>query len=330
MQGIYDAVGSLQDFLNMRSIGPLIVILVVAFFVGKIIGALLRALSRFVRKRADVSTNQAAANWLRRAETWIILSVAVVQVVLVVGALYIWWGATHDEGSKSGALIGVSALAAILIGGVAAPLLRDLASGASMMAEHWYGVGDVVAIDAPKIRGVVQAITLRSTKIRGINGETVWVANSSIQGVSVARRGLMWIAVELFVNDVQKTEEIIKATNSLLPTGATLLAEKLTIKSVDARTQDVWHVTAVAGVAPGREWIIETAAIQIIKSLDEKNKTPVLVAEPIHHFDDHEAEKELRRAVKNARKPQKKFEYPPLTPGQIAARVKRTKKAVRK
>lgn len=330
MQGIYDAIGSLQDFLNMRSIGPLIVILALTFVAGKIVGALLRALSRFVRKRADKSTNLAASNWLRRTETWIILSVAVVQVILVILAVYVWWGATQDEGSKSGALIGVSALAAILIGGLAGPLLRDLASGASMMAEHWYGVGDVISIDAPKVTGVVQAITLRSTKIRGISGETVWVANSSVQGVTVARRGLLWMAVELFVNDVEKAEQMIDDTNALLPTGSTLMAEKLAITKVDARAKGLWHITAVAGVAPGREWIIEKAALQIIKGLDDKNKKSILVAEPMHHFDDHEAEKELRRAVRNARKPQKKFEYATLTPTQIASRAKRATRSKRK
>ncbi len=323
MQGIYDAIGTLQSFLNMKSIGPLIVILVITFFAGKLLGASLRSLSRYVRARADASTNLAMANWLRRAETWIILSVAVVQIVLVIAAVYIWWDATHDEGNKSGALIGMSALAAILIGGVTGPLLRDLAFGASMMAEHWYGVGDVIAIDAPKVRGVVQAVTLRSTKIRGITGETVWVANSAIQGVTVARRGLLWIAVELFVTDVKKAEKLISDTNALLPTGSTLVAEKLAITKVNAPASGIWHVTAVAGVAPGREWIIETAAMEIIKKLDEKNKKPVLVTDPMHHYDDHEAEKELRRAVKNARKPLQKFDYTKLSPAQIAARAKR-------
>lgn len=323
MQGVYDAVGSLQNFLNMRSIGPLIVILVITFCIGKLVGMALRALSRFVRKRADESTNLAAANLLRRAETWIILSVAIVQMLLVGLALYVWWVATHDEGSKSGALIGVSALVAILIGGVAAPLLRDLASGAGMMAEHWYGVGDVIAIDSPKVRGVVQAVTLRSTKIRGINGETVWVANSAIQGASVAHRGLLWIAMELFVNNVEKAEQLIDNTNALLPTGSTLVAEKLSITRVDTRADGIWHITAVAGVAPGREWIIEDAATEIMIKLDEKNKKPVLLTAPVHHFDDREAEKELRRAVKNARKPQKKFDYAILTPNQIKSKAKK-------
>lgn len=326
MQGIDAAVESLQNFLNLRSIGPLIVLLIVSFIVGKIVGALLHVASRVVRDRADASASLTMATWLRRIETWLILSVAIVQVVLVGVALYIWWNATHDEGSKSGALIGVSAFAAIVLGGIAGPLLRDFAYGAGMMAEHWYGVGDLISMDFPKVQGVIESVSLRSTRIRGLNGEVYWVANSAIQGVSVTRRGLLWIAVDLFVNDIEDAKQMIERTNELLPTGSTLVAEQLAIKSIDQRAKDVWHVTAVAGVAPGREWIIQDAAVNILKKLDEGNKKPVFIVDPVHHFDDQEAEMQIRRAVKNARKPYQKFDYTKLTPAQLAALTKKQKK----
>jgi len=327
MQGINEAVQSLQTLFNMGSIGQLIAILLVTFLVGKIIGGMLRALSRYVRKQADASTNLTTATWLRRAETWVILSIAIIQVSLVIAALYIWWGASHPYGtSNSGALIGLSALAAILIGGITGPLLRDLAFGASMMAEHWYGVGDLITIDFPKVKGVVEAVTLRSTRIKGINGETYWIANSAIQGVSVARRGVLWVAVELFVNDVKKAEQMIADVNDLLPTGASLMVEPLVIKQVNQQSANIWRMSAVGGVAPGREWIIEDVAVETFKKLDEKRKKPILVNAPFTHFDDREAEQELRRAVKNARKPHQKFDYARLTPTQIALKVKKDKK----
>ncbi len=172
---------------------------------------------------------------------------------------------------------------------------------------------------------MVEAVTLRSTRIKGINGETYWVTNSAIQGVSVARRGVLWVAVELFVNDVKKAEQMVADVNVLLPTGASLLAEPLAIKYIEQRASKVWRVTAVGGVAPGREWIMETAAVDTFKLLDEKRKKPILVNVPFAHFDDREAESELRRAVKNARKPYQKFDYSKLTPAQITQRTKKRK-----
>lgn len=221
MQTINEATQSLQalfKMFNMGSVGLLIVALAVAFIIGKLTGLVLRAASQFVRKRADASANLATGNLLRRAETWIILSIAIVQVLLVIVALYIWWNDQHIPGSgtSSSAIIGMSALAAILIGGVTGPLLRDLVFGASMMAEHWYGVGDLITIDFPNVKGVVEAVTLRSTRVKGINGQTYWVANSAIQGVGVARRGVLWVAVELFVRDVKKGEQLINEVNEFV------------------------------------------------------------------------------------------------------------------
>lgn len=330
MQTINEATQSLQalfKMFNLGSVGLLIAALVVAFIIGKLTGLVLRAASQFVRKRADASANLATGNLLRRAETWIILSIAIVQVLLVIAALYIWWNDQRVPGSgtSSSAIIGMSALAAILIGGVTGPLLRDLVFGASMMAEHWYGVGDLITIDFPSVKGVVEAVTLRSTRVKGINGQTYWVANSAIQGVGVARRGVLWVAVELFVGDVKKGEQLIDAVNELLPSGASLMAEPLVVKQVERRSETVWRITAVGGVAPGREWIIEDMAVATFKKLDEKNKKPILINDPFTHFDDREAEHELRRAVKNARKPYQKFDYTKLTPAQIASRTKKSK-----
>lgn len=327
MQSLNEAIESLQPVFNLRSISTLIGALFIVFIIGKMVGAVLRAVSQLVRKRADASANLASANWLRRTETWIILSIAIIQALLVIGALFVWWNDQHISGggSSSGAIIGMSALAAILIGGVTGPLLRDLVFGASMMAEHWYGVGDLITIDFPNVKGVVEAVTLRSTRVKGINGQTYWVANSAIQGVGVARRGILWVAVELFVNDVKKAEQLIEEVNELLPNGTSLMAEPLIIKNIEQRSGKVWRITAVGGVAPGREWIIEDMAVATFKKLDENTKHPILITDPFTHYDDREAEHEMRRAVKNARKPYQKFDYSKLTPAQISARTKKRK-----
>lgn len=303
MSEIDNAIKSLQDFLNLKSLGPLLLFLALAFIAGRIISLALKTLGRWTRKRADASANLGTVNMLQHAETWLILSIAIVQVILFILAFYFWWEVTYDEGSKSGLLLGAGAIGAILIGNVTRPVLTDLAFGASMMAERWYRVGDLVTIDFPNVKGVVEAVTLRSTRIKGINGQTYWVTNSAIQAVSVAQRGVLWIAIELFVNDIVKAKKLIADTNNLLPTGSTLVAEKLTISNIDQRAEKVWHISTVAAVPPGREWAIEIAAVDILKKLDENNKKPILLAEPVHHYDDYDAEKQLVRAVKNARKP---------------------------
>lgn len=285
--------------------GRSILVLVVAIFVGSLAGKLaslvLRRLSRSVGRQADGSSNLSTVNRLRRIETWIVLSTAIVRLLFMVLALYFWWVFVHPQG-QSTALVGASAVLVIVIGGVAGPLLRDFSFGSGMMAEHWFGVGDLVTIDPNDIQGVVERITLRSTRIRGLNGEIIWVSNQNISSVRIAQKGVWSMAVELFVTDKERAEELLEQVNALLPKGPSLVVRPLAIMTDAKGSDDLWHVTAIAETAPGRQWLIERTAIDLLKSLDERAETQVLVTEPVARFADNDTEREFARAVKNAKK----------------------------
>jgi hypothetical protein len=292
----------------------LVVCLVVGTLVGKLASEILRQLSRVVGKRADASSNLSTVNRLRRIETWIILSIAIVRLLCVVAALYIWWIATHPTGSQPTALVGASALLIVVVGGVFSPLLRDLAFGSGMMAEHWFGVGDLITVEPfADMQGVVERITLRSTRIRGLNGEVIWVSNQNIAAVRIAQKGTWPMAIELFVTDPTRAEKLIEQTNMLLPTGPSLVARTLTIMTSDQRGEGVWHVTAIGETPPGRQWLLERTAIDLLKKLDEKSKTPVLLADPIPRYADNDTERKFARAVKNARKTRRTIRRPKAT-----------------
>lgn len=285
-----------------NSLFVLVISIVAATVLGKICSVILRRLSRGFGRRADATANLASVNRYRRWETWTILSIASVRVLLIVFALYFWWTFTHPN-DRPGALIGASALIAVILSGVFSPLLRDFAFGSSMMAEHWYGVGDLITIEPyPDMRGVVERITLRSTRIRGINGEVIWIANQNIAGVHIAQKGVWTMAVELFVNDRDGAEELIDRVNELLPTGPSLVASPLSIMTTHKRGDKVWHVTAISETAPGREWLIEKTALDLLKSIDSKNDEPVLITDPVARFADNDTERQFARAVRNARK----------------------------
>lgn len=64
----------------------------------------------------------------------------------------------------------------------------------------------------------------------------------------------------------------------------------------------MWHITAVGETAPGREWFIESFAIQIIKDLNREAPKPILVHDPIARYADSESERQFSRTIKNARK----------------------------
>ena len=300
-----------------NSLWVLVVSLVAAGVAGKLLSTILRQVSRTWGKRADAASDLETVGRYRRLETWTILSIAIGRLLLMVLGIYFWWSYTHPDNQPS-ALIGASALLIVVVGGVFSPLLRDFAFGSGMMAEHWFGVGDLITIEPfTGLQGVVERITLRSTRIRGLNGEVIWMSNQNIAGVRIAQKGVWTLAIELFVTDPRRAEELIRQVNSLLPTGPSLLARELSIMTVNQRSDELWHITAIGETAPGRQWLLEKTAIDLLQNIDAKSKHPILLTEPIARYADNDTERQFARAVRNAKKTRRTPRRPKLSVSSI-------------
>ncbi|HEY1063740.1 MAG TPA: mechanosensitive ion channel family protein [Candidatus Saccharimonadales bacterium] len=298
-----NALEQLRDNLfNFDSFIMLIVCVGVAVILGHIIAGILRRIVNIIGAQADKSQDLRTVNRLRRYETHLVLSIALIRTGLVLFSLYFWWLIDHPTGQPT-ALIGASAVLVVLTGASLGPILRDIASGTVMMTEQWYGVGDHVRIEPfMDMQGVVERVTLRSTRIRGLNGEIIWVNNQQIAGVRVAPKGIRTIALELFVNNAEAGEKLVVAANRRLPTGPLLLVSPLEVVEIAEVGEKLWHITAVAETAPGREWLIEQSAVDLIKALDEERSKSVIEHGPLARYADTEADKRFRRTIANARK----------------------------
>lgn len=291
-----------ESFLNIHSLLVLVITLLVAIVIGRVIAFVLRRITNELGRQADKTEDLNKVNRLRRSETLIVLSIAIIKALLIGMAVYFWWIVIHPT-QRPTAVIGASAVLAIILGGALAPILRDLANGSVMMAEHWFGVGDHVRIDPfDNIQGIVERVTLRSTRVRGINGEVIWINNQSISAVRVTPKGLRTIALELFVTDASKANDLIETANTRIPSGSLMVASPLTPMVVTRVGDELWHITAIGETAPGREWLLEKYAVTILQELNDELKQPVLVHEPIARFADTEAERRFARAINNARK----------------------------
>lgn len=313
---------------NWNAILAFVVIMVAAFLIGRIFAAMLRRINRTISRQADKSNNLPTVERLRRIETIIVISIALVRVLFFAIGLYIWWVVTHPN-QQAGALIGASAFFGIIAGGVLSPVLRDLASGSMMMTEHWFGVGDHIKVEPfSDMQGIVERVTLRSTRIRGLNGEVIWVNNQNIGAVRVTQKGSRSIALELFVADPKAGEKLITETNLRLPQGPLMMVSPLEVKSNEQIADTMWHIRALGQTAPGREWLLETYAIEVIEELNGKLKEPTLKSDPIARNADHDAEARFARSIRNARKSSIK---PTFTEQIQAAKRKRsTNRSTRK
>lgn len=292
----------LEGIINLRSLGMLVLLLLLSFLVGRLIAFFLRRLTYVFSRQADKTSNLTTVERWRRAETILVISIALIRALLFTLAIYLWWIIEHPDQQPT-AIVGASVIFAVIAGGVLGPVLRDLASGSVMMAEHWFGVGDHIKVEPfANMQGIVERITLRSTRIRDLNGEIIWINNQNIQAVRVAAKGMRTIAIELFVSHLEDGQKLVEQADLRLPGGRLMVVSPLRVMSANQVAENMWHLTAVGQTAPGREWLLEKYAIEVLQELDGKRQKPLLKSEPIARNADSEAEKKFARAFRNASK----------------------------
>jgi small conductance mechanosensitive channel len=282
--------------------------LLVAFLIGiglalvinKLMKPVLRLLLRYIGRKTDTATTDTRFEQMRRVETFVSIGMAVGRTVIFAAALGLAWSIANPA-SAPFAVIGASTVFVVLAGATVAPLLRDITYGSVMTAERWFNVGDHVAVDPFwELSGVVEQITLRSTRLRSLTGEVIWVHNQHIQAVRVTPRAVRTIALDVFVNDLERGKLIISAALQTLPSGPTMVTRKMTISESEKVGDKLWRITAVGQTALGREWLIQDFAVGAVMKEDEMDGTDrTIVHGPIVRFMDATAEKRFRRSAQS-------------------------------
>jgi len=139
------------------------------------------------------------------------------------------------------AALGVGAtVLGVALGFGAQTLVRDFLSGLFMLIEDQYGVGDVV--NAGPATGVVEGVSLRTTRLRDNegtvwhipNGQITWVGNKSQQWA----RALLDVAVA-YDTDVDAAMDLVRRT-------AEGLLDDPQFRPLVLATPEVWGVEAIA------------------------------------------------------------------------------------
>lgn len=145
-----------------------------------------------------------------RAETLgFVLRSIVTFVIWVIATITI----LGELGINLGPLIAGAGIAGVALGFGAQSLVRDFLAGIFILIEDQYGVGDV--IDVGEATGTVEAVSLRTTRLRNVDG-TVWhVPNGQI--VRVGNMSQQWARALLDVSvaygtDLGRAQRIIKET----------------------------------------------------------------------------------------------------------------------
>jgi small-conductance mechanosensitive channel len=166
----------------------------------------------------------------------------------------------------------------ILVGFSAQRMLMDIIAGFNMFVEHWYSVGDTIAIPMLEVQGIVEDLSLRRTKLRSLDGEVVNIHNSQIAAVRVLPGGVKEFDVELVASNREAAELLVEHVGAILPEGPTTFIRRPVIHQVDDLAPGLVRLRMRAAVAPGREWLVHGFYTDLLKERADK---PLIVHGPV-------------------------------------------------
>lgn len=290
----------------LRSLLILAISIVGAYWISNFVAKGMIKITQIVANLGDNSSDDSKTLKYRQIETYLSVASAAIRAFVVVIVAYLAWRAMspvagNNANANSVAAIGAGTVFIVIAGQTIGIILRDLTAGTVMIAERWFTVGDFIKVEPfMELSGVVEQFTLRSTRLRALNGEIIYVHNQHMTGVHVTPRGVLTTAVDVFVRDIEKGEQAVKQVISAIPKGKMMLAKPLKITSKEKWGNEMWRITVTGQTAPGREWLINDYLIEMIKNIDEGKKKPdrLLVYPPFARFADDAADKRFNRAVR--------------------------------
>jgi small conductance mechanosensitive channel len=277
----------------------ILVILVVAWIVNRIArriivnigrgvgkGHLTRGLSAVRRITPNVlqETQEIGVRGEQRREAVLGILKSVVTGLIYTTAMFMALG---KIGIDLGPLLAGAGVVGVALGFGAQTLVGDFLSGIFILVEDQYGVGDEVTF-RPKsaagepVVGVVEALSLRNTRLRAING-TVWhVPNGEMRAVGNTSqhwsRAVLDVPVAHGV-DIARAKEVIARTAERLREHDPSILEPPAVWGVQSMSPNGITIRLVIKTTPSQQWRVTRAVREALLVAFEQEGIEMPVAE---------------------------------------------------
>jgi moderate conductance mechanosensitive channel len=190
----------------------------------------------------------------RAATIGSVLKSAVSLLVLVIAVLTV----LSELGINLAPFIAGTSIVGVALGFGAQNIVKDFLSGMFMMLEDQYGVGDV--IDFEKATGTVEAVGLRTTRLRDVNGTVWYVRNGEVVRVGNKSQGYAQVVLDV---PIAAAADISRASGAMLSVAQQMRGEpewsdvflgEPEVQGVESMTLDETTIRLVARVRPAEQW----------------------------------------------------------------------------
>lgn len=184
----------------------------------------------------------------------------VTSLVYTLAVLLILW----KFGLPLSSLVPPATIIGVALGFGAQQIVADVLAGFFILSERQFGVGDLVQLSQPGqttgVRGTVEELTLRVTKLRTVQGEVVFLPNSALRQVTNLSREWSRVVVDV---PVPVSQDLDKATDVVREAAAglwhdpewhdTLLGEPI-VAGVENIEVDHLVLRVIARTLPGKQF----------------------------------------------------------------------------
>ena len=161
-------------------------------------------------------------------------------------------------------LIAPATVAGVALGFGAQRVVQDILAGFFIITERQYGFGDLIRISnlgsTTGIVGTVEDVTLRTTRMRTVNGEVVIVPNGQINQVTNLSRDWARAVVDIplpATADISRVNTILQSVGEALyddDTMRPLLLDTPTVMGVESIDVDRLSIRMVSRTLPGKQF----------------------------------------------------------------------------
>ncbi|MGH3159357.1 MAG: mechanosensitive ion channel family protein [Streptosporangiaceae bacterium] len=174
-----------------------------------------------------------------------------------------------DLGVNLAPILASAGVLGVALGFGAQNLVGDFLAGIAILLEDQYGVGDVITVDTTS--GTVEAVGLRVTRIRDVNGVVWHIRNGSLQQVGNQSQGWARAVIDFPVpynQDMSEIREIMAGVATGMwaePRWHGVILEEPKVWGVQSlsSSEAVWRVVAMT--TPPRQYEVERELRERIK-----------------------------------------------------------------
>jgi len=161
-------------------------------------------------------------------------------------------------------------------------LINDMVSGFFILFENYYLVGDY--IQTGEAEGIVEAIELRTTRIRHFNGQMYIIRNGDIGSITNYSKDYIYAVVEVGIEydaDLDQVYRVIEKVGHQLQQKYSEVLEPTKVDGIEDFGDFDLSIRTITKVKPGKHHLIKRVIRKMIKDVFEQEGIELNAQDPV-------------------------------------------------